>query len=144
MESERKERCEIQVLGLNFWGKHGVFEEERREGRHFQVDLVAELERVPGLQTDRLEDTVDYRQLAGIVEEIGQGESFRLTERLAAAIAERCLQLPRVRSVEVTVRKRTTGVPGRPAWVGVRLVRTRGPGPGASPAACEQPAPRAC
>lgn len=116
---------EIQVLGLEFWGKHGVFDEERSEGRHFQIDLFARVDRLPGFETDELEDTVDYRRLAGLVTEVIEGESVRLVEHLADRIVRRCLRLEHVRCVEVAVRKRATGVPGSPRWVGVRLCRNR-------------------
>ncbi|RME76397.1 MAG: dihydroneopterin aldolase [Planctomycetota bacterium] len=119
------DRQEIVLEGIAFLGHHGVYEQERREGRRFEVDIRCELEPLPGFETDRLEDTIDYTQLARIAVEEGTGASVQLVERLAARIAERCLALEGLRSVEVTVRKKAHGVPGDPRWVAVRVVRTR-------------------
>ncbi len=121
MATDRADRYEIAVLGLAFTGRHGVFEEERREGRLFEVDVICEVDRVAGFTSDRLEDTLDYRRIADAVLEIGAGPSCTLVEHLAERMAKRCLALPHVRAVDLTIRKRATEVPGNPRWVAVSL-----------------------
>ena len=53
----------IELAGLVVFGNHGYFEEERRLGQRFLVDLRVD---VSGEATasDRIEDTVDYRSIA--------------------------------------------------------------------------------
>jgi dihydroneopterin aldolase len=118
-----EDRYEIQVLGLGFRGRHGVFEEERTEGREFEADVRCRVARLPAFGNDELGDTLDYRDVARIALEVGTGESVQLVEHLADTIAARCLALPPVEAVDVTVRKRATGVPGDPRWVAVRVCR---------------------
>src|SRR5487761_354648 len=77
----------------------------------------------PG-KSDRIEDTVDYRQVRAIAQEVIEGESQNLLETLAARIADRVLQLPRVGGVSVRISKRPASM--RPiAAAAVRINRTR-------------------
>jgi dihydroneopterin aldolase len=116
---------ELQVIGIEFWGRHGVFEDERLEGRHYQVDLYVDVERRGRLAEDDLSGTLDYRRLADLVVEIGLGPSVRLIETLADRIATRCFDLDGVVRAKVTVRKRASAVPGNPKWVAVKIRRSR-------------------
>ena len=116
----------IFVEGLEFTGAHGVYAEERRDGRRFRVDLSVDTDAELGARSDAIDDTIDYRGLAQIVLEVGHGPSRSLIERLAAQILERVLErYPQVRCARVTIRKFATGVPGDPGCVGVELTRAR-------------------
>ncbi len=116
----------IFVENLEFVGAHGVYEEERVEGRRFKVDLEVEVSDAESSVTDDLGDTLDYRELAGIVVEVAQGPSRALIEKLAGKILTivfaRC---PQVKWARVRIKKAATGVPGNPEYVGVELERTR-------------------
>ena len=54
---------EIFVEGLEFVGAHGVYEEERVEGRRFRVDFLVQTSRDQSSASDDLEETIDYREL---------------------------------------------------------------------------------
>jgi dihydroneopterin aldolase len=119
----------IFVEQLEFVGRHGVYEEERREGRRFQVDLEVVTDAGGAQHTDSLSETVDYRGLAEIIVNVGRGDSFELIERLAEEILARIFDtFDGVEHARITIRKFATGVPGSPAAVGVTLERD-----GASP-----------
>ena len=64
----------IELMGLVVFGHHGYLEEERRLGQRFLVDLWADV-RGDATETDRIEDTVDYRKLAALVREVFAGRS---------------------------------------------------------------------
>jgi dihydroneopterin aldolase len=117
----------IMVEDLEFLGFHGVYDEERAEGRRFRVDVevdVAPLARAG--ETDALEETLDYRAIAAVVQDVFQGPSVHLIERLADTICRRLLASePMVQRVRLSIRKAATGVPGDPRWVGVRMERGR-------------------
>ena len=53
----------IELRSLVVFGHHGYLEEERRLGQRFLVDLWVDV-RGSASDTDRIEDTVDYRRLA--------------------------------------------------------------------------------
>jgi dihydroneopterin aldolase len=94
---------EIELAGLDLFGHHGVEQEERRAGQHFVFDLRLELLEHPAV--DRIEDTVDYREVAACVREVFDAEQVRLLETLAAAVADALLARFPLASVHVRVRK---------------------------------------
>ena len=95
----------IELAGMVVFGHHGYLEEERKLGQRFLVDLEADVES-DASETDRIEDTVDYRRLAALVREVFAGPELLLLERLAGAIAHETLgRFPDVTRVRVRVRK---------------------------------------
>ena len=115
----------ILVHNLQFVGKHGVYEEERREGRSFALDIEADVATVEAGNSDELVDTVDYRDLARIALEVGHGPSMHLIEAMGERICSRILsELGGVQRVKLTIRKFATGVPGDPDWVGIVIERS--------------------
>lgn len=116
----------IFVKELEFTGYHGVYDEERRDGRLFQVDLEVHIDEESSATSDDLEETLDYRRLAEIVVEVARGESRLLVEKLAGEIITTTLSRhPQVREATVRVRKHAPDVVGGPRWVGVELRRRR-------------------
>ncbi len=77
----------IELRGLVVFGRHGYLEEERRLGQRFLVDLWVDVDGAAS-DTDRIEDTVDYRRLAALVRETFAGPERLLLEGLAGAIAD--------------------------------------------------------
>ena len=92
----------IELHGLEMHGHHGVLEEERQAGQRFVYDI--ELEVGDRGVSDRLEDAVDYREVAALVLAVNARE-FRLIEALATAVAEAVMDRFHVESVRVRVRK---------------------------------------
>jgi dihydroneopterin aldolase len=77
----------IELRGLVVFGHHGYLEEERRLGQRFLVDLWVDVEG-EATASDRIEDTVDYRKLAGLVRDVFGGDERLLLEGLAGAVAD--------------------------------------------------------
>ena len=95
----------IELAELVVFGHHGYLEAERRLGQRFLVDLWADVAET-ATASDRIEDTVDYRQLAGVVREVFAGPERLLLERLAGAVADVVLErFDAVERVRVRVRK---------------------------------------
>ena len=93
----------VELYGLQIFGHHGAGEEEREKGQIFLYDLELEVgER--GL-SDRIEDAVDYRQVAATAVEISESRRFHLLEALAPAVADALIQRFPVEWVRVRVRK---------------------------------------
>ena len=99
----------IELAGLEVFGYHGVNEDERRDGQRFLYDV--ELEVGEGGSTDRIEDAVDYREVAACVREVSEGRAFHLLEVLAAAVADALLERFPVERVRVRVRKPDVRLP---------------------------------
>jgi dihydroneopterin aldolase len=94
---------EVEIRGLEVFGHHGVGEEERRRGQPFLFDVWLE---VPdNALSDRIEDAVDYREVAETVREVSAAQTYNLLEALAAATADAIVERFPVEAVRVRVRK---------------------------------------
>jgi dihydroneopterin aldolase len=93
----------VELHGLEVFGRHGVEEEERRDGRTFLYDVLLEVS--DAAASDRLEDTVDYREVAACVREVSDRRHFQLLESLATAVADEISGRFSVQHVRVRVRK---------------------------------------
>jgi dihydroneopterin aldolase len=114
----------IELRGMSFQGRHGVRDEERRQPQEFKVDIKIDADLRDAGRTDKLADTIDYTQLRAAAREVIEGESKKLLESLAGAIAERILAMPRVEAVSVRVAKRPASMQPIEA-AAVRINRTR-------------------
>ena len=100
---------------------HGLLPEERT-GQTFLYDV--ELEASDEAVSDRIEDTVDYREVAELVRVVSDGKHFDLLEALAAAVADLLLARFDVERVRVRVRKtKPYGVPVE--WAAATVERRR-------------------
>lgn len=115
----------ISLTGIEVFGRHGVLPHEREYGQRFVVDAVLEVDLDDASRSDDLVDTVDYGRLSGDIAAIVAGEPFDLIERLAGAVADRCLEDQRVQAVEVTVHKPAAPIPVVAHEVSVTLRRSR-------------------
>ena len=114
----------IHLEGMSFHGRHGVRPAERKQPQEFKVDVEVDCDLSEPGRSDRIEDTVDYRRIRAIAKEVIEGESLKLIEALAALIADRVLELPRVAEVTVRISKRPESMQPIDA-VAVRITRTR-------------------
>lgn len=65
----------IELMGLEAYGYHGVFEHEKHQGQKFLVDIVVWTDFTRAAQTDSLADTISYVRLADIAVEKIQGHN---------------------------------------------------------------------
>ena len=93
----------VELEGLEILGHHGVTEEEQARGQTFLFDV--RLEVPDAALSDRLEDAVDYEDVAAVVHEVSDGRRFHLLEALAAAVADAVSERFDVERVRVRVRK---------------------------------------
>ena len=93
----------VEVRDLHVFGRHGVHEEERERGQHFVFDV--ELEVGERGASDRLEDAVDYVEVARVVQEVSDARQYALLEALASAVADELERRFAAERVRVRVRK---------------------------------------
>jgi dihydroneopterin aldolase len=115
----------IMLRGLRATGHHGVYDEERRTGQPFVIDVLLDVDTRAAAASDDVADTVHYGELAGEVLAIVTGPPVNLIETLAARIADVCLSRPLVESVEVTVHKPEAPIDADFDDVVVSIVRGR-------------------
>ncbi|MGH2977751.1 MAG: dihydroneopterin aldolase [Gaiellaceae bacterium] len=93
----------VEVRDLRVFGRHGVHEDERERGQDFLFDV--ELEVGERGASDRLEDAVDYVEVARTVQEVSDASQCALLEALASAVADELERRFSPGRVRVSVRK---------------------------------------
>ena len=96
---------EITLTGLRVFGRHGVYDDERRAGQHFVVDATLYVSTKTAAASDDVADTVHYGEVAERIAAIVAGDPVNLLEALAQRIADVLLAYDGVRMVAVTVHK---------------------------------------
>ena len=92
----------VEIHGLELFGRHGVNDEERRDGQTFLVDVTLE---VSEPREDTIEAAVDYRRVRDVVFAISERTSYQLLETFAAAVADALVAAFPTERVSVRVRK---------------------------------------
>ncbi|NGP60624.1 dihydroneopterin aldolase [Paenibacillus thiaminolyticus] len=96
----------MQLHRMEFFGKHGVFAEERALGQRWIVDLDLQIDLQKAGQSDKLEDSINYAEVFYSVKSIVEGQSYQLVEALAERIAEGVLDgYPAIQEAHVRVTK---------------------------------------
>jgi 7,8-dihydroneopterin aldolase/epimerase/oxygenase len=115
----------IAIRGLTAYAHHGVYAFERRQGQTFKLDAVLEVDTRSAAETDDLEKTVNYAELAKQLYTTLSGEPVDLLETLAQRLSDVCLGHERVQAVEITVHKPEAdlGVPFDDVVVTIRRER---------------------
>jgi dihydroneopterin aldolase len=117
---------QIVLTGIHGFGYHGLFEQERKDGQDFFVDLTLAVDLKVASQSDAIADTVNYAEITDLVVEEITSNPVNLIEKLAARIAERVLnQHLKVNSVTVTVHKPQAPVAAQLKDIAVVVTRTR-------------------
>ena len=113
----------IVLSGLEFYARHGVFDEENTLGARFVVDVELFL---PLPEEDVLSKTVDYGAVYSLVQFVMQGKRYKLIEALAHHLAAQLLNAqPLVQEVTVRVHKPHAPLPGIVRDVHVEVTRYR-------------------
>ena len=113
----------LELYGLEVFGRHGVLDEEQRDGQLFLFDVELEVDEPAA---DRVEEAVDYRDVAVRVREVSDSTRYDLIETLAAAVADTLAGSFPVRHVRVRVRKlRPAGIAAEWSAATVERFRSR-------------------
>ena len=95
----------IDLTGIEVWARHGALPEEKVEDQPFVVDVAVFVDTQRAVESDGLDDTIDYGKLADTVHDLVAGERHNLIETVADRIAVQILDDPRIERVIVTVHK---------------------------------------
>ena len=120
----------IELRGLTVRGHHGVFDQERRDGQDFIVDITVWIDLATAAASDDLADTLDYGRLAQRAADIVAGPPRNLIEAVAGAIADDVMTDERAHAVEVVVHKPSAPIPLAFTDVAVTARRSRRGGRG--------------
>jgi len=113
----------VELRGLRVAGRHGVLEHERTRGQTFVFDVDVDVGDRGA--SDRIEDAVDYRDIAAAVRAVSDRTQFALLEALATAVAAELLARFDVTHVRVRVRKPEVELDPPVEWAAVIVERSR-------------------
>lgn len=120
----------IQLTGIRCYGYTGYLHEEQILGQWFEVDLRIGIDLAPAGQSDRIEDTLDYRSIISAVKEIIATAKFALVEKLAETIVTNVLAYDMVRQVELKLHKLAAPIPDFGGKITIELTREKERGAG--------------
>ncbi|MFM2064745.1 MAG: dihydroneopterin aldolase [Cyanobacteriota bacterium] len=116
----------IHLTGIRCYGYIGYLHEEKVLGQWFEVDLKLSLDLSQAAETDAIEDTLDYRTVITLVQNLVKTSKFDLLERLAGAIADAILQQnDMVSQIQVIVIKPAAPIPDFNGKIRIEITRTR-------------------
>lgn len=105
MEGWHAKRTKIFLRQVRFHAYHGVLEQERRVGNDYVINVVAECDFAHAMQTDELEDTVNYAEIYRVVKE-EMAIPSKLLEHVAGRIGERLFnEFPSLQSLDISIMK---------------------------------------
>ena len=116
LDTVKIERLELDcIIGINPW--------ERLTKQQITVDIEIDTDLTAAGKSDSIEDTINYRTIAKTVTTEVEKSDYGLVESIGAKIADICLEVDRVFSGRVTVRK--PGAVRKASAVGIVIRRNR-------------------
>ncbi|NET73256.1 MAG: dihydroneopterin aldolase [Sphaerospermopsis sp. SIO1G2] len=116
----------IHITGIRCYGYIGYLPEEKTLGQWFEVDLKLWLDLAKVAESDAIEDTLDYRDVIGSVQNLVKTSKFDLLERLAGAIANFLLQQHNlVNKIKVVITKPNAPIPEFDGKISIEITRSK-------------------
>ena len=137
-DEEMVTSVEVELRGLSVYTHHGVTEAEREVGQRLVIDVSFDVPDCDAVLTDRLEDTIDYAEVADIVALAATERSYRTLERLANVIGERLMERFGSDLVRVRAAKPEPPLPLAIEEVAVEVVRAKNADEGADEEGSEE------
>ena len=98
-------KAQIALEGLSFYAYHGYYEEERRSGNKFSVDVKAYFTMEENQDPEDLDNTVNYERIYSIVKSV-MHEPQHLLETVCRNILKEVFSTwPFITSCEVSITK---------------------------------------
>ena len=102
----------IELLGMEFFARHGCLPSEKTDGGHFVVDFRARIDIGKAAASDNLEDTLNYSAIYRIVAHC-MGEPSNLLENVAGRIRDAIeAEFPSLPGFEISISKKNPPVGG--------------------------------
>lgn len=116
----------IELKDMRFFAHHGCYEEERKHGRWFEVDLIFDINAKQAMLSDNINDTINYATVFSLVKQT-MAEPVNLIEHIAYRIARAVSEAyPNAENLIVTVKKMSPPVDGEISYVSFTYNTTKG------------------
>ena len=101
----------IELKGLQFYSFHGLYDEEKKIGSEFVVDVLAKLDSTHH-EVSSIDETVNYAEVFSIVKK-EMSHPRELLETLTQSIAEKIhSKFSSIKEIEIRVEKKTPPIIG--------------------------------
>lgn len=116
----------IELKGMQFYGHHGLFQEEKKLGQKFVIDVTLHAALQVAGKSDDMDNAIDYGKVYEEVRNIVTGPPRNLIESVGEHIATSLLhKFSKVQKIEVSVKKPEAPIPGILDYAAVHLERSR-------------------
>ncbi len=102
----------VSLEGMEFYARHGYYEEERVIGNKYSVDVTLELDFSEASSDDKLEGTVNYEKVYEIVQNVMSIDANLLEHLAGKMIKALKTNFPEVSSVQVKISKYNPPIKG--------------------------------
>lgn len=109
----------IELSGMEFFARHGCLEKEREDGNVFMVDFACNCDISAAVESDRLEDTINYGEVYEIVAAHMQNPVSLLETVAGRILSDIAARFPQAYDIEVKVSKKNPPVDGAAQWSSV-------------------------
>ncbi|MCP4685721.1 MAG: dihydroneopterin aldolase [bacterium] len=116
----------IRLVGLSFYGYHGVSAAEKETGRAFEIDCELQVDLAQAGHSDQLADTIDYTRVYALIKDVVEGKAYSLLEGLANELAGLLLDKFPIYRVTLQVRKLHPPIAGQIKHIEVEVTRDQG------------------
>lgn len=113
---------QIFIEGLQVYGYHGVYEQEKNDGQMFLVDCVIETSFAEAVHSDDLSNTVDYGNVCLFIKKYFTEKSYDLLETAAHELATALMYaFPGIQALQLKITKPNAPIPMEFFGVGVMV-----------------------
>lgn len=102
----------VSLEGMEFYARHGYYEEERVIGNKYSVDVTLDVDFSEAATDDKLEGTVNYEKVYEIVQQVMNIDANLLEHLAGKMIKELKNHFPQVSHVKVKVSKYNPPIKG--------------------------------
>ena len=113
----------IRIKNIKIKARHGVYEFERKKDGIFELDIEIYLPLEKSGQSDKLEDTIDYKNIVSIATKAFAEKNYNLVEAAAESVCGKLLNAFKVFKVIVRVRKPHAPINADFDTIEVKLIR---------------------
>lgn len=114
----------IELNGLTVFANHGVLDEEKKNGQNFFVDIRMYFDLSKAGKSDDLNKTVNYAELAVLVNDFMKNNTFNLIETVAEKLADEILhKYSLIEKVDLSIHKPEAPIPLEFGDVSVNITR---------------------
>ncbi len=113
---------QILVQGLQVFGYHGVYEQEKEEGQTFLVNCVMDTSFASAIHSDDVGETVDYGTVCLFIKKYFEEKAYDLLEKVADELATSIMYaFPGIEKIQIQITKPNAPLPMEFESVGVRV-----------------------